>query len=78
MKSLLLDPKEYEAEKAVVLEELRMGQDDPWRALSERVQAALFPRHPYRRPVIGYADTLQQQASRTCATTTRASTIRAT
>jgi predicted Zn-dependent peptidase len=59
MKSLLLDPAEFEAEKAVVLEELAMGDDDPWRSLSQEVQALLFPRHPYRRPVIGYPDTLK-------------------
>ncbi len=59
MRDLLLDPVEYESEKKVVLEELSMGLDDPWRNLSELVQAALFPRHPYRRPVIGYPDTLK-------------------
>jgi zinc protease len=59
MRGLLLDPAEYEAEKKVVLEELSMGLDDPWRNLTELVQSALFPRHPYRRPVIGYPDTLK-------------------
>ena len=32
-----------------VLEELAQGEDDPWRTLSQEVQSALFPRHPYRR-----------------------------
>ena len=59
MRGLLLDPAEFEAEKAVVLEELAMGEDDPWRTLTREVQLALFPRHPYRRPVIGFADTLR-------------------
>jgi zinc protease len=59
MRALLLDATEFEAEKQVVLEELAQGEDDPWRVLSQEVQAALFPRHPYRRPVIGYADTLK-------------------
>jgi zinc protease len=59
MRSLLIDAAEFEAEKAVVLEELSMGDDDPWRSLSQAVQAVLFPRHPYRRPVIGYPDTLR-------------------
>jgi len=58
MRNLLLDPREFESEKAVVLEELSMGEDEPWRALSQEVQLALFPRHPYRRPVIGFADSL--------------------
>ncbi len=58
MRGLLLDPAEFEAEKAVVLEELAMGLDDPWRGLAEEVQGLIFGRHPYRRPIIGYADTL--------------------
>jgi zinc protease len=59
MRELLLDPAEFDAERAVVLEELSMGDDDPWRSLSERVQSAVFERHPYRRPIIGYADALE-------------------
>jgi zinc protease len=59
MKSLTLDAGEFESEKAVVLEELAMGEDDPWRALSQQAQMTLFPRHPYRRPVIGFPDTLK-------------------
>jgi zinc protease len=58
MRNLLLDPREFDSEKAVVLEELSMGEDEPWRALSQEVQLALFQRHPYRRPVIGFADSL--------------------
>jgi len=58
MRNLLLDPREFDSEKAVVLEELSMGEDEPWRALTEEVQLALFQRHPYRRPVIGFADSL--------------------
>ena len=58
MRHLLLEPAEFESEKKVVLEELSMGDDDPWRLLSREVQMALFPRHPYRRPIIGFADSL--------------------
>ncbi len=59
MRTLLLDPAEFAAERAVVLEELATGQDDPWRRLTELVQDAVFGRHPYRRPVIGHADALK-------------------
>jgi zinc protease len=59
MRHLLLDPAEFEAEKAVVLEELSMGDDDPWRTLTREVQLTLFRRHPYRRPIIGFADSLR-------------------
>lgn len=60
MQHLLLDPEEFASEKQVVLEELSMGLDDPWRALSRRVSEVLFGRHPYARPVIGYRDTVEQ------------------
>jgi len=60
MRALALDPKEFAAEREVVLEELAMGLDDPWRRLSELVQSTLFLRHPYRRPVIGHADALKK------------------
>jgi zinc protease len=59
MRNLLLDPREFVAEREVVLEELAMGEDDPWRVLMKDVEAVLFPRHPYGRPIIGYAETLR-------------------
>jgi len=59
MRHLLLDATEFAAERAVVLEELSMGLDDPWRSLTEHVQGVLFERHPYRRPIIGYPDALK-------------------
>ena len=58
MTSLVIDPDEFEAERAVVLEELAMGEDDPWRVLGRHMEADLFGRHPYGRPIIGYPDTL--------------------
>ena len=58
MRNLSLDPDEFASEKAVVLEELSMGLDDPWRALAQSVGEELYGRHPYRRPIIGYPDVL--------------------
>jgi zinc protease len=62
MRHLSLEPAEFEAERAVVLEELAMGEDDPWRALIRRVEEALFPHHPYGRPIIGYPESLKRLA----------------
>ncbi len=62
MRHLSLDETEFDAEREVVLEELAMGKDDPWRRLSELVQATLFARHPYRRPIIGHADALREMS----------------
>lgn len=59
MRHLALDPKEFESERQVVLEELAMGEDDPWRVLARRVEAVVFQRHPYGRPIIGFADTVR-------------------
>jgi zinc protease len=58
MQHLSIDPGEFLSERAVVLEELAMGEDEPWRALVRRVEEALFPHHPYGRPIIGYPETL--------------------
>ena len=58
MQHLLLDPEEFDSERNVVLEELAMSEDDPWRVLTQKIQSAMFPRHSYRWPVIGYPETL--------------------
>ena len=59
MQSLALDPEEFASEKQVVLEELSMGEDDPWRSLSRKAGEVLYGQHPYARPVIGYRATLE-------------------
>jgi len=49
------DPKGFDSEKAVVLEERRMRTDDnPEDALDEIVRAQAFLAHPYHWPVIGW------------------------
>lgn len=55
MRGLLIDPKEAESEKKVVMEERRLRtDDDPVSALREAMAAAAFQAHPYRQPVIGW------------------------
>src|SRR5574337_511817 len=55
MRNLLLDPKEVQSEKKVVMEERRLRtDDDPVSALREAMAAAAFEAHPYRQPVIGW------------------------
>jgi zinc protease len=49
------DPKEFDKEKHVVLEERRLRTDDnPEDALDEMVRAAAYVAHPYHWPVIGW------------------------
>lgn len=50
------DPHELALEKEVVIEEIRMGEDDPGRTLHKALFRNSFQRHPYGRPIIGYAD----------------------
>ncbi len=48
-----LDERHLEREKQVVLEEMRLGEDNPNRFLSRQLYEAVFDSHPYGRPVIG-------------------------
>ncbi|MBM4325378.1 MAG: insulinase family protein, partial [Deltaproteobacteria bacterium] len=54
------DPAEFEKEREVILEEIRMGEDDPSRKLFKQTMATAFHRHPYGRPIIGYAKTIKE------------------
>ena len=60
MRDCLLDPHEFANEKNVVLEELAMGEDDPWRPLYQATEALLYQVHPYHHPVIGYREDLER------------------
>ncbi|MEQ1631289.1 MAG: pitrilysin family protein [Planctomycetota bacterium] len=60
MRDCLLDPQEFASEKNVVLEELAMGDDDPWRPLYQAAEGLLYQVHPYHHPVIGYRQDLEQ------------------
>ncbi len=54
------DPVQLKREKEVVIEELRMGEDDPDRRLSkDMLREAFGPEHPYGRPVIGFVKTVR-------------------
>jgi zinc protease len=60
MRDCLLDPHEFASEKNVVLEELAMGEDDPWRPLYQATESLLHQVHPYHHPVIGYRQDLER------------------
>ena len=53
------DPLELEREKKVVLEEMKMRNDMPSAALSQLLMKTSYEKSPYRRPVIGLADTVK-------------------
>ena len=60
MRHLNLDPKEFEQEIKVVMEERRLRTDDqPRSLLYEQMLATAFQAHPYRVPVIGWMNDLE-------------------
>ncbi|MBI5885905.1 MAG: insulinase family protein [Deltaproteobacteria bacterium] len=53
------DPKELAKELDVILEEIRMNEDDPGRNLYKTLLRAAYKTHPYGRPVIGSEATVK-------------------
>ena len=59
MRGLNLLPEEIESEREVILEEIRMVEDDPWDVLEQAVARRIFGGHPYGRPVLGTRQSLR-------------------
>ncbi len=60
MRSLSLLPEEVESEREVIVEEIRMVEDDPWDVLGQAVAERVFGGHPYGRPVLGTRESLRR------------------
>lgn len=60
MMNLLLDPKEFEPEKHVVMEERRLNDNDPYGAFGELHDLLTYTYHPYRNPVVGFMSDLER------------------
>jgi len=61
MRNLLLDPKDINAEREVVIEERRTRtEDDPEGFLGEEVGSVAFKAHPYGAPIIGWMEDLKR------------------
>ncbi len=60
MTGTLFDLQEYEREKQVVIEELKINLDSPWGALGQEVHATAFKVHPYHHPVVGWIQDLER------------------
>ena len=64
MRDLLLDPREVDSERKVIMEERRTrSDDDPVGALAEELNAVAFKAHPYRIPPIGFVTDIPQLAA---------------
>jgi zinc protease len=61
MTNLLLDPKEINSEREVVIEERRTRtEDDPGGFLGEEVSSLAFKAHSYGQPIIGWMEDLKR------------------
>jgi zinc protease len=50
---------EIEKERKVILEEIKMGEDDPQRKLFNELFSISYQGHPYARPIIGFNETVK-------------------
>src|SRR3989449_878371 len=60
MVSCAFEPDEFEAEKKVVIEELKTGLDSPWGLLHQEQEAAAYKMHPYRNPIVGWLQDVER------------------
>jgi zinc protease len=60
MVSCSFDPEEFEAEKKVVIEELKTGLDSPWGLLLQELEATAYKIHPYRNPIVGWLQDVER------------------
>jgi zinc protease len=59
MRNTSFAQEEFDSEKQVVEEELRIGLDGPWEVLENEVWATAFRQHPYHWPTVGWLDDLE-------------------
>src|SRR5438105_2949244 len=63
MVNCTFEPDEFEAEKKVVIEELKTSLDSPWGLLIQETDAAAFKIHPYRNPIVGWLQDVERASA---------------
>ena len=58
-----LPPQTWASEQSVILREMAMGEDDPGRQLFRIGMEQLYRVHPFRVPIIGYADVFKSMTA---------------
>jgi zinc protease len=58
VKNPLFPDKEIAKEKRVIIEEIKMGEDNPQRKLFKELFSLSYEGHPYGRPIIGFERTV--------------------
>lgn len=61
MRNCTFDVKEVDAERNVVIEEMKADLDTPMGTLAIRLDEAMWTAHPYRHPIIGYEADLKTE-----------------
>lgn len=59
MRNTRFAEEDFDSERQVVQEELRIRLDGPWEALQNEVWATAFRQHPYHWPTVGWIDDLE-------------------
>lgn len=54
------DEVEIDNEREVVIEEIKRGMDNPHRQASRQLFSTVYKKHPYRLPVIGFAENIRK------------------
>jgi zinc protease len=60
MVNCTFEADEFEAEKKVVIEELKGNLDSPWGLLLQELDAAAYKVHPYRNPIVGWLQDVER------------------
>jgi zinc protease len=63
MVNCTFEPEEFEAEKKVVIEELKTSLDSPWGLLIQEIDAAAYKIHPYRNPIVGWLQDVERASA---------------
>src|SRR5215467_9404915 len=63
MVNCTFEPDEFEAEKKVVIEELKTSLDSPWGLLIQETDATAFKIHPYRNPIVGWLQDVERASA---------------
>jgi zinc protease len=56
----VFDQAEFDKERAVIVSEIQMNQDDPDRRIHQLFWGRHFLEHPYRHPILGYQPLLER------------------
>src|SRR5689334_13129261 len=60
MVNCTFEADEFEAEKKVVIEELKGNLDSPWGLLLQELDASAYKVHPYRNPIVGWLQDVER------------------